>query len=316
MMLMDSIDTHFSNFIELRKSLGYRHGRWHVGSELSDYFTRNYPDETAITKRMFDAWLEQREFKTNSNHAHIVTNARTFLRYLRFVGEDVFIPGDDYSVNVPRYTPYIFTDDELTRLFNAFDSIPASNASPKREYIIPVLFRMMYCCGMRPGEPLSILKQDIDLNSGEIYIRQAKGYKDRRILISDDLLELCRKYAGLMPTEKYFFERILGERISTEWAGDQFILAWSLSGLPKRGHPRPYDLRHNFAARLIIRWVNEGKEVLELMPFLSAYLGHMDLDSTLYYVHLVPERLFKNKGIDWQRFKSIYSEADNGKAKS
>ena len=58
----------------------------------------------------------------------------------------------------------------------------------------------------------------------------------------------------------------------------------------------------------IRRWLDEGRDVHTLMPFLSAYLGHTTLDSTLYYIHLVPENLLKSKGIDWSRFSSLYQE--------
>lgn len=286
----------------------------YVADEFCEYLGAHYPDETAITKEMFDEWLCQREFATNAHHLHCVTNVRMFLRYLEFAGEHVYVPDGDYSVRVERFSPHTLTDEELTRLFNTFDSVTPDNHSPYREYIIPVMFRMMYCCGMRPGEPMSVLRKDFDLNTGELYIRQAKGYKDRRILVSDDILQLCRKYAGHMKTEKYFFERNPSEKIAVHWMRNQFDSAWESSGIQSVRKARPYDLRHNFATRTIIRWVNEGKDATELLPYLSEYLGHISLASTAYYIHLVPERIFANKGIDWQRFKSIYTEVANEKS--
>lgn len=56
------------------------------------------------------------------------------------------------------------------------------------------------------------------------------------------------------------------------------------------------------------RWVEEGKDMNSFAPFLSAYLGHESFKATLYYFHLVPERLLKNAGIDWSGFSSIYPE--------
>lgn len=46
-----------------------------------------------------------------------------------------------------------------------------------------------------------------------------------------------------------------------------------------------------FASRNIIRWIDEGKDVMSLMPFLSEYMGHSSLHHTLYYIHLIPDRL-------------------------
>ena len=81
-----------------------------------------------------------------------------------------------------------------------------------------------------------------------------------------------------------------------------------MSGISWRGTPRPYDLRHAFASRNIIRWIDSGRDVMELLPCLSAYMGHSELSSTLYYVHLIPERLRKSKGIDWDLLTRICGE--------
>jgi integrase len=61
-----------------------------------------------------------------------------------------------------------------------------------------------------------------------------------------------------------------------------------------------------------MRWVDEGRDVMVLLPFLSAYMGHSELNSTLYYVHLLPERIRKSAGIDWSLFSSIYGERGVG----
>ena len=47
---------------------------------------------------------------------------------------------------------------------------------------------------------------------------------------------------------------------------------------------------------------------MELVPYLSAYMGHSELTSTLYYVHLLSEKLRKSKGIDWDMLARIYGE--------
>lgn len=47
---------------------------------------------------------------------------------------------------------------------------------------------------------------------------------------------------------------------------------------------------------------------MELLPYLSAYMGHSELTSTLYYVHLLPEKLRRSKGVDWDFLSSIYGK--------
>lgn len=47
---------------------------------------------------------------------------------------------------------------------------------------------------------------------------------------------------------------------------------------------------------------------MALMPYLSTYMGHSELDSTFYYIHLLPDRLLKSAGIEWHQFDGIYGE--------
>jgi len=305
-------NSHYDDMLKLRESLGYSVClNPQLIRGLITFCGSNYTESNSITKEMLDDWLQNMEFKTNGTHNAAITMIRGFARYLKSVGVSAFIPGEEYSVRHIRYAPYIFTDIELTRLFEAIDSLPPHCSSPLREYIVPVLFRMMYCCGMRPSEPPSLLYEDVNLKNGEVYIRQSKGYKDRRILMSPDLTNLCREYASRMLSQKYFFERSVGVRISAEWVTNQFHWCWRNSGLPKRGNPRPYDLRHNFATRTLMRWVNEGKDISALTSYLSEYMGHSEFSATFYYIHLIPERLLKSSGIDWTRFSKIYPEVND-----
>jgi len=303
------LNDHYDDMLKLRESLGYSIGK--NPQQVSDFIAFcgvHYADRDGITREMVDNWLQNKVFKTNATQNYAISKIRGFTRYLESVGVSAFVPSEDYSVRVNHYTPYIFTDDELTRLFEAIDSIPPYHNSPYREYIAPVLYRMMYCCGMRPSEPPSLFIEDVNLESGEVYIRQSKGYKDRRILMCADLTDLCREYASRMMSQKYFFEVRPGVRIGAEWVTDQFHCSWRNSGLPKRHNPRPYDLRHNFATRTMMRWLNEGRDVSALAPYLSAYMGHVDFSATFYYIRLLPERLLKSSGIDWGRFSRIYPE--------
>ena len=67
---------------------------------------------------------------------------------------------------------------------------------------------------------------------------------------------------------------------------------WTRAGLewPQAGkRPRPYDFRHRFAFANIERWTRDGVDVMAMLPYLAAYMGHAGIDSTLYYVHASPD---------------------------
>lgn len=67
-------------------------------------------------------------------------------------------------------------------------------------------------------------------------------------------------------------------------------------------------LRHAFASHNIMRWVDEGRDVMSMLPYLSTYMGHPKFRDTLYYVHILPERLRKSAGIDWSQFDTIFRD--------
>ncbi|MDE6516594.1 MAG: hypothetical protein K2L18_01920, partial [Acetatifactor sp.] len=71
-------------------------------------------------------------------------------------------------------------------------------------------------------------------------------------------------------------------------------------------------LRHAFAARNLIKWIDNGLDVNNLLPYLSTYMGHSELNSTFYYIHLLSERIRNPAGVDWKQFSSIYGKEGGG----
>jgi len=279
------------------------------------YVGERWPDATALTAEMLDCWLSHHAYPSPNSQGAFVTCLRGFCRYLRFEGADDFVPGPEYSLDEIRYQPYLFTDDELSALFAAIDSYKGRNSGKVMlpELVLPVWARLLYCCGMRPGEPPSLLRADVDLETGDVYIRQSKGHKDRHIIVSDDMRELMGRYDGLCPRDRtWFFERWDGKPYTTRWFGALWRKIRSSCGVEWRGgnKPRPYDLRHAMASRALVRWMDEGNDAMSLMPVLSAYLGHSELEHTLYYIHLLPERLRRSPGVDWDYLSGIYGDGD------
>jgi hypothetical protein len=57
-----------------------------------------------------------------------------------------------------------------------------------------------------------------------------------------------------------------------------------------------------------MRWIDNGNDIVTLLPYLSTYMGHSEITSTLYYIHLLPDRIRKSAGIDWKLFSIIYGK--------
>lgn len=57
----------------------------------------------------------------------------------------------------------------------------------------------------------------------------------------------------------------------------------------KGNGPRLHDLRHTFAVHRLKRWAKQGCDVISMLPYLSAYMGHANLNATQSYLRLTVE---------------------------
>ena len=46
-------------------------------------------------------------------------------------------------------------------------------------------------------------------------------------------------------------------------------------------------------------------KAINLLSYLQTYMGHKDWEATAYYIHLLPEKLVKSAGIDWEAMNRL-----------
>ncbi len=224
---------------------------------------------------------------------------------------------DKFTAGKTVFVPYILDDSELTALFDAVDHYE-SRHNPFSPIILSTYFRLTYTCGLRPAEGRLLRRNEVDLSSGEVRIVNSKHHKSRNIIMSRDMTALTRKYAVLrdikFPDSDYFFPSPTGAPYSDGWMQDKFRRCFALSkpDVHKDLLPsvRVYDLRHRFATATLHRWLDEKRDLSSRLPYLSAYMGHKELASTAYYIHLLPERLVRSAGIDWDQMNRIIPRAE------
>ena len=303
---MIKIREKMEEMLKLRASLGYDEVSCrNMLNPFMKFCEANYPDAETITKDMVDGWIKSHGYTTNTQSSFICS-LRNFCRYLCYMEPGSFFPGEEYDLKRIPYEAHPLDKDGLRVLFQAIDSYTPSTCGKQLhgDQIFPVLFRMMFCLGLRPGEPLRLRRDDVDLETGDVYIRQSKGHRDRHLFMSPELRELCGRYDNLHSKERVYFFELKGKRMRTSWMTENFKRIAGNAGLPSA--LRPYDLRHTFASQNLIRWMDEGKEAMDLMPYLSQFMGHSGLSQTCYYIHLLPEEIRRCAMIDWQKLDSIY----------
>ena len=246
-------------------------------------------DSGSLDKDVIDAWSEQRETESLSTRNDRLSRVRILAKYMTSLGIKASFPPANAKTFKP--TPYILSRDELAELFRAVDEY---DESP--HHCIPrcygVILRLYYHCGMRLNEPLMLLRNDVDLNDGTIYIRHSKGDKDRRVYADERLIRLLRLYdsriSDCFPDRRYFFPGLKPEGHMHKATIDGIFNAiWKKLYGCNGKHPTPHSLRHTFVVHRIDSWVKEGVNVNEMMPVLKTYLGHSSTEDTFYYYHLL-----------------------------
>ncbi len=306
---------HMDNMLAYKEAMGFSKSTYRYYLDRFDKHCLSlFPYETILTKELVLSWAKTSGTESANTFRRRLACIREFARYLQSVGLPAYLFPDKMAAARQAYVPHIFTNEELKAFFYGADHYEKYVCDPLRHLIIPVVFRLIYCCGLRPSEGLLIKTDDIDLTTGRLCIRQAKRHKDRVVMLSDDLLKLCGKYAeelkGCYGETKYFFPSINGKPYGTVWLRYNFHKCWRNAGIASFTEPKPrvYDFRHTFATRCLYQWM-EGKEDLYFcLPYLSAYMGHSNFSSTAYYIHLLPERLAATEAINWLAFEELIPE--------
>lgn len=304
----------FHDYIEFRSSLGYSRKSLEERAATFDRFLyEKYPSHAKLTPEMINKWAEGRQGENpNGKRARLYTT-KTFLRYLNETNYcDLHIPPEA----IPRsehFNPYILSDKNLTDIFHAADTMPICKLCPNREYVMPVMLRMMYCCALRPGEPFRLLWDDVDFSKGTIFIRQSKKYKDRMVWMSEDLFILCKEYDDAFGDRPFFFTSPARTMYAPSWLRSQFEICLKNAGLyDETPRPRPYDLRHAAASRIILKWLGEGISSVEMLYRLKVHLGHEKFEDSMYYLHTLPNNLVNSTKIDWDSLDVVYSTLGGG----
>ncbi len=302
---------------DYRQSLGYS-GVTHQATLLNfDRFcAMNYPEAEVLTEQMVLAWI--------SEDSRIVYERSIAIRllgkYMCAIGKEAYILPEKYVSIKHDFAPYIFTDEELSRLFSAIDQTAPTEKEPFIHVIAPVLFRLVYTCGLRPNEGRELKCENVHLNTGEILIKNTKKKKERMVVMSKDMCSLMGSYrvkrSAFGQGNDYCFPSARGGPLSSECQTKVFKNAWAAAnpGVPKKELPavRVYDLRHRFASAALVRWLDKGDSLKVKLPYLREYMGHNSLRETCVYIHILPENLTQSSAVDWSGFYDLLPEVRNG----
>jgi len=291
-----------SDFIMYKRSIGYKYTARtvrrvkYLNQHLSLVASSVADDDYSLGKDTVEAFVSKRPSESPRTQQTREIIIRQFAIYLDSIGISAYIaPALLKWDSGSTFTPYIFTHEQISTIINVVDNLEYEYRSPHYHYVYPLLIRILYCCGLRISEALSIKIEDIDFDEGLIRIEQAKFNNSRLIPLSESLYKALVVYlsqVGLAKTSKGFLFRTKWDKPykpqSIYHRFKDFMKAAGIPHTEKGGLPRLHDVRHTFAVHSLDNMVAQGVDAYHMLPYLSVFMGHRCLKATEKYLRLTP----------------------------
>ena len=255
------------------RKLGAHTQKGHIYSckRFAAFLQRSPDTATAEDIRLFQLHLAETGVSIG-NRNRIMTGVRFLFRVtLRRLD----LAAEIYHIREPQKIPLVMSADETRRLLAVASSLKAR-----------VLLSLGYGCGLRAGEVVRLKVKHIDRAQRIIRVEQAKGRKDRNVMLSPETLDLLREWwtvrpwrydAGTPLQERWLFPgNRAGKPMTTRQLSRLFHEAADAAGIKKS--VTLHALRHSFATHLLER----GTDI----RIIQALLGHDKLDTTARYTRV------------------------------
>ncbi len=218
---------------------------------LTDQQIRDYLQHCLVEKKLSTSWFNQ----------CVSALKILFIQVLKKEWDSISIP----RIRREKKLPVVLAKEEVKSILGEVKNI-------KHKTILTLI----YSAGLRVGEAINLKVSDIDSKRMQIRIRQAKGAKDRYVILSPVLLDLLRTYYSLYKPKDFLFPSQMSEQISDRTVQSIFKKACKTCKLNKT--VSIHVLRHSFATHLMEQGVS--------LPIIQQLLGHKSLRTTSIYLHV------------------------------
>lgn len=285
-----------ADYLRVRRALGYKLER--AGKLLPQFldYLEQIGADTVTTDRAL-AWATLPTGGSARWWAFRLSIVRGFAAYVQTLDPATEVPPTDLLAGrPPRATPYLYADEEVAALLAAAGALRSS----LRVATYRTLIGLLAGSGLRVGEAIRLDRGDLDLTHELLVVRDSKFGKSREVPLHRSTIRALRDYRRLRdqhqptPTTAALFVSPAGTRLIYCNVHATFRQLRRRAGLQPRSsscRPRIHDLRHTFAIRTLLDGYHDDGDVQARLSLLSTYLGHVNPDSTYWYLSAAPELL-------------------------
>jgi integrase/recombinase XerD len=249
----------------------------------------------------FSAWCLAEDYLSSGVRRDRMRIVRNLCLYRRRTTPACFVPDlAQFPANHQPVQPHIFTETEIINLLRATDRLTPTSRSPLYREVYRLAIVLLYTTGLRRRELVRLTIGDYEPYEHTLLVRESKFHKSRLLPLSadgyrevDTYLETRRGLRlPMSPESLLLWNRHRGGNGYTGaglWQGIARLFRSAGIHTVAGRLPRVHDFRHNFAVHALLRWYRSGEDVQAKLPFLAAYMGHVSVVSTQYYLHFIED---------------------------
>lgn len=284
------------DFVKEKRRCGYKYnGEVKELQRLDKFLYSHSQTPSDWSEEIIYSWLARRPNESAKTFSTRNSIYRQLYGYLSTEKENHLLPVPPAArekIHGNGFTPYIFSHDEMNRIFLAIDNETARGKTFMK--CAPLLFRILYATGLRINEALSLRIGDISFENRCLIVLESKNNDSRLVPVSQSLLQRIEKYLSALDYDEKFplFSSSSGNYVSDSCAYEWYRWILWRAGIPHHGRgkgPRLHDLRHTFAVHSLQSATEKGMDPNAFIPLLSVYLGHKSISATERYLRLTAE---------------------------
>lgn len=226
----------------------------------------------------------RRKTPSESFFKHTVYGLRYLYRVYGLPEHRVVLP----SIERPKKLPVVLSKEE-TRLL-----IKTPKLHKHR-----LMLALLYGCGLRSSELRNLYIKDVDMDRGQLHVRQGKGRKDRYLPLCALLVRGVRKHLASESPVQWLFNGndAQGRAVGLSANGVQWVVKQARQQGGIRKQVTTHTLRHSYATHLL----EMGMDIMTLRDL----LGHVDIQTTLVYLHVSRYK----QGTAFSPLEKLYAKA-------
>ena len=306
------------NLIRL-KHMSYKTERAYVAyiREYILFHRKTHPRELGVEQiREYLTYLAVQK-RVAASTQNVAFNAILFL-YKQVLGIELPLIDGVLRAKRPARLPAVFTREEAKAIINDLDG-------PVR-----IIVSLLYGSGLRLTEALRLRVKDVELENGQLIVRDGKGAKDRTTILPAGIIEELRRHLESVKrlheedVSRGFGSVLLPYALARKYPNADKLFAWAYAFPSTKLSPSREDgvvRRHHTAESTIQQAVKRAMSKLKIYKHANCHsfrhsfathlledqydirtvqelLGHKDVRTTQIYTHVVKNKNFVRSPLD------------------